>query len=401
MGARACDVAIVGAGPYGLATAAHLRADDRLDIRVFGEPMSFWTDRMPLGMLLRSPYIACNIADPNDALTLDAYQAASGNGLTPPVPLDRFVDYGRWFQRQVAPDVDRRWVSRVERQNGGFRLALADGETITAPRVVVAAGIGPFVNIPKAFRGLPSSLCSHSSAHRDLGVFAGKQVLIVGGGQSALESAALLSEAGADAEVVVRAPRIFFLRRFPRLHNLGPLTRLVYAPPDVGPPGISMLVAAPNLYRRLPRRLQDTFAVRSLRPAGAAWLAPRLEGVPVTTGRTIAAASAAGDRVRVELADGSSRLVDHVLLATGFAVNLERYAFLAAELLAEVDRVGGYPRLSATFETSVSGLHVVGAPSAWSFGPLMRFVAGTEVAAPALARAILKRRRVPLAGGAR
>jgi NADPH-dependent 2,4-dienoyl-CoA reductase/sulfur reductase-like enzyme len=397
----ACDVAIIGAGPYGLATAAHLRTDDRLDIRVFGEPMSFWTDRMPSGMLLRSPYIASNIADPDDALTLDAYQAASGNGLTPPVPLDRFVDYGRWFQRQVAPNVDRRWVSRVERQNGAFRLALADGESITARRTVVAAGIGPFANIPESFRYLPPSLGSHSSAHPDLGVFAGKQVLVVGGGQSALESAALLREAGADAEVVVREPRVFFLGRFPRLHNLGPLTRLVYAPPDVGPAGISRLVAAPNLYRRLPRRLQDVFAVRSIRPAGAAWLAPRLEGIPITTGSTVATASAAGDRVRVKLADGSSRLVDHVLLATGFAVDIERYAFLAPKLLADVDRVGGYPRLSATFETSVPGLHVIGAPSAWSFGPLMRFVAGTEIAAPTLARAVLGKRSARLPGGAR
>src|SRR5712692_698430 len=122
MGVPACDVAIVGAGPYGLATAAHLRADDRLDVRIFGEPMSFWTERMPVGMLLRSPYVACSIADPDDALTLDAYQAVNGNGLIPPVPLDRFIDYGRWFQRQVAPDLDRRWVSRVERENGGFRL---------------------------------------------------------------------------------------------------------------------------------------------------------------------------------------------------------------------------------------------------------------------------------------
>jgi thioredoxin reductase len=390
----ACDVAIVGAGPYGLATAAHLRTDERLDVRVFGEPMSFWSDQMPVGMLLRSPYCACNIADPEKALTLDAYQAANGNGVVPPVPLDRFVDYGRWIQRQVAPDVDRRWVSNVERDNGGFRLALADGETVTARRVVLAAGIGPFPRIPEIFRGLPSSLVSHSVTHRDLGGFAGKRMLVVGGGQSALESGALLHEAGAEVEVVVRGERIFFLRRrFPWLHRLGPLTRLIYAPAEVGPAGISRIVSAPSLYRRLPRNLQDKWAVRSLRPAGAAWLVDRLEGVPITTGRAVAAASTAGERVRVELADGSSRQVDHVLLATGFEVDIARYGFIAEKLLAEIDRVGGYPRLSRHFETSVPGLFCVGAPSAWSFGPLMRFVAGTEFAAPTVARGILARRR--------
>src|SRR5438128_5538936 len=132
MGTPACDVAIVGAGPYGLSTAAHLAADPRLDIRIFGEPMSFWTDRMPMGMLLRPPYVACNIADPDNALTLEAYQTANGKSVTPPVQLDWFVDYGLWFQRQIVPDVDRRWVSRVERQNGDFRLALADEEIVTA-----------------------------------------------------------------------------------------------------------------------------------------------------------------------------------------------------------------------------------------------------------------------------
>ena len=393
MALPACDVAIVGAGPYGLATAAHLRKDDRLEVRVFGEPMSFWNERMPVGMLLRSPYVACNIADPDDALTLDAYQAANGNGVVPPVPLDRFVDYGLWIQRRVAPDVDQRWVSAVERRNGSFSLTLADGETVTARRVVLAAGIGPFARIPEAFRALPATLGSHSSTHRDLGVFAGKRVLVVGGGQSALESGALLHEAGAEVEVVVREERIFFLRRVPWMHHLGPVTWLLFAPAEVGPAGVSRIVSAPGLYRRLPRKLQDKWGVRSIRPAGAAWLVSRLEGVPITTGCAVSAASVAGDRVRVELGDGSSRVVDHVLLATGFEVDVSKYAFLTPELLAEIDRVGGYPRLSGTFETSVPGLYCVGAPAAWSFGPLMRFVAGTEFAAPTVARGILGRRR--------
>ena len=389
----ACDVAIVGAGPYGLATAAHLRVDDRLEVRVFGEPMSFWEEQMPVGMLLRSPYVACNIADPGDELTLDAYQAADGNGITPPVPLDRFVEYGRWFQRRVVPDVDRRWVSRVERQNGDFRLTLADGESVTAGRVVVAAGIGRFGRIPETFRDLPSSLVSHTSVHRDLGVFAGQRVLVVGGGQSALESGALLHETGAEVEVVVREPRIFFLGRVPLLHRLGPISRLVYAPAEVGPAGISRLVSTPNLYRRMPRKLQDKFAVRSMRPAGARWLVARLDGVvPITVGCAVATVQTAGDRLRVDLTDGTNRLVDHVLLATGYEVDIEGYELLSPELLAEVDRVGGYPRLSGTFETSVPGLYVVGAPAAWSFGPLMRFVAGTEFAAPTLARGVLGKR---------
>ena len=80
----ACDVAIIGAGPYGLSAAAHLKAADGLDVRVFGEPMSFWERHMPKGMLLRSPLEGSHLSDPAGALSLQAYAAAKGNPLTAP-----------------------------------------------------------------------------------------------------------------------------------------------------------------------------------------------------------------------------------------------------------------------------------------------------------------------------
>src|SRR5437016_11507511 len=106
----ATDVVIIGAGPYGLSAAAHLRAIKGLAVRVQGEPMSFWEQHMPIGMLLRSPYVASHLSDPKRALTLDTFQAECGNHLHQPVPLDRYIEYGRWFQRKAAPDVDRRKV---------------------------------------------------------------------------------------------------------------------------------------------------------------------------------------------------------------------------------------------------------------------------------------------------
>jgi lysine/ornithine N-monooxygenase len=394
MGVPDCDVAIVGAGPYGLAVAAHLRVPGGPDVRLFGEPMSFWRDRMPSGMLLRSPYVASNIADPERALTLTDYRAATGHDFEPPVPLERFLDYGRWFTGHVAPDADPRWVSRLERQNGHFQLRVGEDDRVTAREVVVAAGIAPFARVPTVFAGLDATHVSHASDHTDLSVFAGRRVLVVGGGQSALESAALLREHGAAPEVVVRAPQIFFLRRVPVLHRLGPITRLLYAPPDVGPMGLSRLVAMPGCYRRFPRRWQDRWGVRAIRPAGAAWLRPRLEGVQVTTGRAVATAVPAADGVCIRLDDGSRRRVDHVLLATGYDVDISRYTFLAPALLDEIDRRGGYPKLRRSFLTSAPGLRIVGAPAAWSYGPLMRFVAGTEFTAPRVARALLARGRV-------
>jgi Pyridine nucleotide-disulphide oxidoreductase len=393
MSAADFDVAIVGAGPYGLASAAHLHAANGLDIRVFGEPMSFWEQQMPHGMMLRSPYVASNIADPGQELTLDSYGAARGKPLERPVGLEQFVAYGRWFQQQASPTptLDTRQVRSVD-ANGTFRLELADGETVQANRVVVAAGIMPFAWTPRAFRDLPRELASHSSEHRDLGAFAGRRVIVVGGGQSALESAALLHEAGAEVEVLVRAGRIYYLRRVPRLHKLGPLTSFLFAPAEVGPAGISRLVSAPAWYRRFPRSLQDRMTVRSLRPAGAAWLHPRLSDAPVSPDKTVVAARAAGDQVELELDDGTRRVCDHVLLATGYRVDITKYPFLPKRLLDRIARTGGYPRLTTGFESSVDGLYFMGAPSAWSYGPLMRFVAGTEFAAPTLAQGVVGKR---------
>src|SRR6266478_807336 len=256
-----CDVAIIGAGPYGLSAAAHLRTIKSLDVHAFGEPMCFWQRNMPVGMLLRSGWAASHIADPNQSLTLDAFRAASGKMFSSPVPLDRFVQYGLWYQSRVVPNLDQRKIVRVEQHAKRFRLILEKGETIVARRVVVAAGISSFAWRPPEFAGLPNSLASHTSEHRELPKFAGKQVLVIGSGQSALESAALLHEAGAQVEIVARAPRIRWLGGLVSraIHGgLGPtISKLLYAPTDVGPAGISQVVARPDLVRRFPRPIQD------------------------------------------------------------------------------------------------------------------------------------------------
>src|SRR5205809_161418 len=115
------QVAIIGAGPYGLAAAAHLRAAG-LEVCIFGEPMVFWQRQMPKGMFLRSSWEASHISHPHQACTLDTFQAAQGISLVTPLPLEDFIAYGLWFQRQVAPDLDPRRVSRIERVPGGLRI---------------------------------------------------------------------------------------------------------------------------------------------------------------------------------------------------------------------------------------------------------------------------------------
>jgi hypothetical protein len=381
------DVVVVGAGPYGLAAAAHIRSTG-LDAHVLGEPMVFWKKNMPTRMLLRSPWSASHISDPDGTSTLDAYESAVGVELSRPIPLGDFIAYGQWFQRRVAPDVDRRRAVEVHPAEDGFRVRLEDGETLRTRRVVVAAGIGTFPRRPAVFTSTPQHLASHASEHSDLGRFAGCEVLVVGGGQSALESAALLNEVGAKVEVVVRAGQIHWLVRSARLHGIQRLRPLLYAPSDVGPAGVSWLVHVPGAFRRIPRRAQDPLARRSIRPAGAGWLVPRLEHVPIRLGTAVMQADVVGERLRVRLSDGRERFVDHVLLGTGYRVDVTRYEFLSPAIIAALVRVDGYPRLSPGYESSVPGLHFIGAPAAWSFGPLSRFVAGSGHAARCLTRTI-------------
>jgi hypothetical protein len=168
------------------------------------------------------------------------------------------------------------------------------------------------------------------------------------------------------------------------------LGRILYADPDVGPAVVSQLVAAPTIFRQLPRKVQDRLAIRSIRPAGAAWLTGRLQDVPILTGRWIESAipSAAGKRLKIRLNDGAEREVDHVLQATGYRVDISKYPFLDGRLVEHIRRVNGFPILNSGFESSIEKLHFLGAPAAWSFGPLMRFVAGVDFASSALVRHI-------------
>ena len=382
-----CNIAVIGAGPYGLSAAAYLRAAE-VETRIFGEPMAFWQNQMPAGLRLRSNWGASHIADPQRKLTLDEYCRQNGNQLSKPIPLEGFVDYGRWYQRNAVPDLDERQVRSVEIDACGFKVITVDGEELLSRRVAIAAGISAFAARPVEFAGIPSALASHTSEHTDLKKFTGQRLVIIGAGQSALESAALLKEAGTQVEVIARAKTLNWVGLHPRLHHLGVISRMLYSTRDVGPAGISRLVAMPHLFRRFPRRFQDRAAYRAIRPAGAGWLQSRIAEVPITLGRKVTSAGVAGSQLCLRLDDRSERLVDHALLATGFRIDVSRYPFLSQPLLNHLNTVNGFPVLTRGLESSIPGLHFLGKPAAWSFGPLLGFVSGAEFASNELIRSI-------------
>ncbi|MGC4120111.1 MAG: NAD(P)-binding domain-containing protein [Myxococcales bacterium] len=387
-------VGIVGAGPYGLASAAHLRAAG-VEPTVYGEPMEFWAEQMPKGMFLRSPRCASQISDPDREWTLDRFESEAGLAPGSPIPLERFVAYGRWFQQKAVPNLLRTSVQRMKLAPEGFRL-VAGREQAFFEKIVVAAGIRFFPRRLAQFAGL-ERLTSHTVDHKDLSVFAGMKVCVIGGGQSAFESAALLSEAGAEVEVVVRAEAVHKLgQRFQWLKSeANPLRPLLYHPTDVGPPGLNWINATPALFRSLPRTWQDRIAYRSIRPAMSSWLPSRLGRVKVTLGRTVSSARVDGGRLELELDDGTRRVADHLMQATGYQVDVSSYPFLAPEILARLRTEDGYPVLSSGFECSVPGLYFVGAPAARSFGPLCRFVSGTDYTARTLTHDVVRAVRGP------
>jgi hypothetical protein len=373
------DVAVVGAGPYGLACAAFMRHGG-VDVQAFGRPMSYWAEQMPRGMLLRSRRRSSHIAGPRRALTIDAFERETGARLAEPIRLEDFVDYGGWYQRRAVPNLDPRMVERVERSGDGFDLTLAGGET-------------PFPRRPAPLDSLPGELVSHSAELTDPAVFANRRVLVVGGGQSALESAALLAEAGADVEVIVRADGVMWLAGDNAPGLRARFRRAQVPPTDVGGRVSGWLAAAPEVYRRTPPALREEIIRRCTLPAGSAWLVDRLAAVPMTIGHPIVSATPTDSGVRVRLGDGSDRKADHVLLGTGFEIDVPAYGFLAPALVEALALQDGYPLLGPGFESNVPGLHFVGATAVRSFGPVMRFVVGTWYAAPVVARAALGRRQ--------
>jgi thioredoxin reductase len=390
--ANSTDVAIIGAGPYGLSCSAYLQGRG-IEHVIFGSPMLAWRENMPAGMSLKSDGFASSLYDPDSRWTLRQYCAEHGlpyADLGLPVPLETFIAYGLAFQTQVVSHLDRRLVVRLHRQGGRFVVALDDGAEFLAKRVVLATGINYYRHIPAQLRHLPSEALTHSSEHQDVSRLRGRRIAIIGRGASAVDLAMLAHEAGADVQLVARAPRIDFHEPPPARRSLW--IRFRYPTTGVGPGWWNFFYwRSPGLFRRLPTKLRQEHVRTALGPAPGWFVRARVDGkFPFHLGWQVAGAEVKNSHVALRLTQPQGKAaelkVDHVIAATGFQTNLSRLGFLDDALKRKIATLHGAPLLSKNFESSMAGLYFVGMPSAPTFGPVMRFAVGSRYTADRLSR---------------
>jgi cation diffusion facilitator CzcD-associated flavoprotein CzcO len=376
------DVAIVGAGPYGLSVAAHLAARS---VRTFGEPMETWRTRMPADMLLRSDWDETSLSAPGKRGAIDRWAVEVGEAREEPIPLQKFLRYADWFRQTFASEGDPSNVATLERAAGTYRLTTTAGDEVEPSHVVVAVGAIPFAHAPPPFAEAVGDRVTLATDRQDYAAHRGRRVVVVGGGQGGLESAALAARQGADVEMIVRSGLHWFADREPHRPR-GPLRRRLYrlAYPVVGygPPPLNRLALHPDLFALLPRSMRRLLSARILRAGGSPWLRGEVENaVRISEGRAVVAVEPRNDGVRLGLSDGSVREADAVIVAAGFRFSLDRLTFLSPAVRAGIELDDGWPVLDRWFRALDPRLFFVGFAAEHRFGPIARFIPGTRFTA--------------------
>lgn len=389
------DITVVGAGPYGLSISAHLRQRGA-DFCVIGSTMQSWLRHMPKGMVLKSAGLTSSLVAPRGNYSLRRFCTERGipyQDMGLPVKVETFAAYGVAFQRQFVPEVRDVQLVGLRPCPGGFSLSTADGASFVSRKVVLATGLDSYRHVPVPLASLPPELLTHSAEHHDLGRFCGRDVLVVGGGASAIDLAVLLHEAQAKVQLIARTPVLSFLTQ--EMHASTLLQRLRMPLSGIGQDWKGLLCSdAPWLYRYLFDRFRLRTAKKFLGPSGGAFMKDRLAAVPQLLGFQIIHAEAREGRARLLLAgpDGRQRTVsaDHVIAATGYEVDVCRLGYLSAGIIEKLQLIGLTPRLSAHFESSIPGLYFVGGISATSFGPSMRFIAGSDFTSQRIVKHLMR-----------
>jgi FAD-dependent urate hydroxylase len=385
---RDTNLLIIGAGPFGLTVSAQASTHG-IEHLLVGKPMEFWQRNMPKGMYLRS---GCDWhLDPLNLHTIERFLQCLGKKASDvePLSMEFYLSYVEWFQQQKQIQSLPHHVSRLDysASDNNF-VAFCDGRMIAARHVVIAPGFKYFAHVPEELKVLlPEGRFSHTCDFADFSTVAGKRYLIVGGRQSAFEWAALLIEAGASAVDLTH-------------RHVSP----TFATSDWSwvTPLVDGMVESPNWFRRLTPDERSAIIKRmwaegrlKLEP----WLESRLKNDRVTvrpqTQLRRCLVQGSGD-LRVELTNGDTLVVDHVILATGYKVDIARVPFLSSgNVLGQVATSNGFPILDDHFQTSVPGLYMTSMPATQDFGPFFAFTVSVRASAKLICRSIRHRQSDP------
>jgi len=345
------DVLIIGAGPFGLALAAYVKYVG-VEHLIVGKPGEFPKTNVPDAMLLRSA--SDWPLDPTDQATIDKYLKSIGK--TPAalekLSQDFYLQYCHWFQEHSGVQCVPFYVTKLEQVNGHFEAQLANGEAIEAQQVVIAVSKEYFRDLPLELTDLlPKGRFKHTAETVQLKGLKGRRILVLGDRQSAFEWAALLTDKGAAEVRLVQRPESARLAKSELKVKPWPEKRVMKNDTNIHIHAMTKLVSCTE----------------------------RADGA-----------------MDICFDNGRSFIVDEVILATGYKVDLGQLPFLQeGNLLEKIWVQDGFPVLDERLQTTVKGLYIAGSPSTQEPGPFFGSSVSVRTSAKMIGSAIADRQNEP------
>lgn len=349
------DLAIIGAGPYGISIGAHAEKE-KMNYKVFGLPMQFWKEKMPPEMFIRTLIEYTGLSDPDNQYTIKVFAEEKGITLSYPIRRTVWVDYGMWFIKKTNLDIEATHISEIKRVGNYYQLRTDQGKEYKAKHVVLAVGLTNAQYIPKQLSGFPKRLVSHSSEHTTFHKFSGKEIAVIGGGQSAWEAAGLANEAGANVHLIFRRPE----RLRPDKNLNAEQQKLI------------------GKYYYLTESEKAKVEEKFSKPTVSDFLLPLIEGkvrlIPNSSIKSIERYHET--KLNITTNQSLQLTVDHVIAATGYRFSIHRLDFLR-HIESEIEtNVFGEPIVDEYFESTLENVYFVGPSAAFSHGPPFRFISG-------------------------